>query len=184
MQITLIILAIILLIGLIFIFNRIVCYRNNVKDAWSNIDVFLKKRHELIPNLVNTVKGYAIHEQATLVGVTEARSAAMNVPENDTQHREVAEKKLSNLLNNVLILQENYPDLKANNSFLKLQNELGEIEGDLEKARRYYNATVRENNTFGESFPANIFAKLFGYKHFDFFSIQPSERETSQINLN
>lgn len=183
MQITLITLASLILVGLIFIFNRFVRYRNNVNDAWSNIDVYLKKRHELIPNLVNTVKGYALHEQATFIGVTEARSAAMNVPENDTQKRELAEKKLSGQLNKVLILQENYPDLKANNSFLKLQNELGEIEGDLEKARRYYNATVRENNTFGESFPANLFTKIFGYKQFDFFSIQPSEKETNQINF-
>lgn len=183
MQVVLIVAACLILILVAFIFNRFVSYRNNVRDAWSNIDVFLKKRYELVPSLVSIVKGYATHESQTLVEVTEARSKAMDVPLNSQAQRQEAENLLTGRIKNLVILQENYPDLKANNSFLNLQLELKAIEEDLEKSRRYYNATVRENNTFAESFPGNIFRPLFGFKHYDFFSLQNHERDVHQIEL-
>lgn len=183
MQIVLIIFSCVILIFVAFIFNRFVRYRNNVRDAWSNIDVFLKKRYELVPSLVNIVKGYATHEHQTLLQVTEARSKAMHTPENNQAQRQEAENLLTGRLKNLVILQENYPDLKANNSFLNLQLELKAIEEDLEKSRRYYNATVRENNTFAESFPGNIFRALFGFKLYDFFSLQNHERDVNAVEL-
>lgn len=183
MQVVLIVVASLILIFVVFIFNRFVRYRNNVRDAWSNIDVFLKKRYELVPSLVNIVKGYATHEHQTLLQVTEARSKAMHVSENNQAKRQEAENLLTGRLKNLVILQENYPDLKANNSFLNLQLELKAIEEDLEKSRRYYNATVRENNTFAESFPGNIFRALFGFKLYDFFSLQNHERDVNAVDL-
>lgn len=175
--------GLVLLVVLIFIFNRFVHYKNNVKDAWSNIDVFLKKRYELVPGLVNIVKGYASHEEKTFLKVVEARSRAMNLPLSDSSEREKAEIELSGHLSRVLILQEDYPDLKSNTTFLELQNQLIEIESDLEKSRRYYNATVRENNTFVESFPANLFRSLFGFMTYEFFHVHISEREVKQFDL-
>lgn len=172
-----------LLIGLIFIFNRFVSYRNNVKDAWSNIDVFLKKRYELVPTLVSTVKGYAKHEHQSFLDVAEARSTAMALPTNQPLMRAGAESELSGLVKSVIILQEDYPDLKANNSFIDLQKQLAELEEDLEKSRRYYNATVRENNTFGERFPGNLFRRLFRYQHYDYFSIKVEQRKVKEVDF-
>lgn len=183
MNIILISLGVIIFIFVAFIFNRYVRYRNNVRDAWSNIDVFLKKRYELVPSLVNIVKGYAVHEKETLIKVAEARSQAMDLPVNDQKQRQEAENNLTNMLGRVIILQENYPDLKSNNAFLSLQIELKNIEEDLEKSRRYYNATVRENNTFAESFPANIFKSIFNFKTYEFFSLHNHERSAAGVNL-
>jgi len=158
MAVLLIIIGIILLPGVILvgIFNRFVKNKNTVKDGWSNIDVALKRRYDLIPNLVETVKGYASHEKETLLQKT---------------------------LRSIFALSEAYPDLKANTSFLQLQDKLNEIEENLERARRYYNGTVRENNTYGESFPAVLVAGMFNYQHFDFFEVEPESRENVKVSF-
>src|SRR3546814_598340 len=149
---------------LIFVFNRFVGNRNLVKDAWSNIDVMLKKRHDLIPNLVNTVKGYDAHESGTLERVIEARNRAASVSDGDINGRIAAENQLQQALRSIFALGEAYPDLKADASFLDLQARLTQVETELERSRRYYNATTRENNTFGESLPGVLFAGLLGFR--------------------
>ncbi len=177
------IISAILIVFLGIIFNRFVSNRNHVKDAWSNIDVFLKKRYELIPSLVSVVKGYAKHELQTFEKISEVRSNAMKIPENNIHEKANAEKELSQLINSITIIQESYPDLKADLSFIKLQKQMADIEQDLEKSRRYYNACVRENNTFGESFPASMFRRLLWYKHYDFFSALSHERNINNVDF-
>lgn len=180
----------IILIGLVVlgatlvgIFNRFAKNRNRVKDAWSNIDVALKRRHDLIPNLVSTVKGYASHEQDTLNQVIAARNAAMSAPQGDINAQIKAEGALQQTLRSLFALSESYPDLKANTNFLDLQQKLDEIEENLERSRRYYNSTVRENNTYGESFPGVLFASLFNYQSFDFFEAEAGDRENIKVDF-
>lgn len=174
----------VLAIALVGIFNRFVKNKNTVQDAWSNIDVALKRRHDLIPNLVNVVKGYASHEKETLTQVVEARNAAVSATENgDINDQIKAEGQLQQTLGKLFALREAYPDLKANENFMDLQNKLNEIEENLERSRRYYNGTVRENNTYGESFPGVIFAGMFNYKHFDFFEAEATERENVTVDF-
>jgi len=164
------------------VYNKLVRLRNLVKEAWSGIDVMLKKRHDLIPNLVETVKGYASHERETLESVMVARSRALNA--NTVQDKEDAEKKLGGALMNLFALAEQYPDLKANSTFLHLQSQLDAMEGDIEKSRRYYNGTVRELNTTIESFPSNIVANMFGFEKSTFFQLENTdERNVPQIKF-
>ena len=171
MTITLIILAAVAIFFFygISIYNRLVKLKTMVEEAWSSIDVMLKKRHDLIPNLVETVKGYATHERATLDSVTRARAAAMGA--NTIQEKEVAEKNLSQAMMNLNAVAEQYPDLKANTNFLQLQGELSALEGDIEKSRRYYNGTVRENNILVDTFPSNILANMFKFTKSTFFEL-------------
>ena len=166
------------------IFNRFAKNRNVVKDAWSNIDVALKRRYDLIPNLVETVKGYAAHEKTTLEGVINARNAAMAVPSDDINAQIKAENQLQQTLRSIFALSEAYPDLKANTNFLDLQQKLNEIEINLERSRRYYNGTVRENNTYGESFPGVLVAGMFKYQHFDFFETDEASRENVKVSFD
>lgn len=180
---TIIIVLLMLVSTIIGIFNRFVKNRNQVKDAWSNIDVALKRRHDLIPNLVNTVKGYATHEQETLNQVVAARNAAMAAPKGDINAQIKAENQLQQSLRSLFALSEAYPDLKANTNFLDLQQKLSEIEENLERSRRYYNSTVRENNTYGESFPGTLFAGMFKYQHFDFFEAEAADRENINVDF-
>ena len=170
-MITLIILAVIAIFFFygISIYNRLVKLKTMVEEAWSSIDVMLKKRHDLIPNLVETVKGYATHERVTLDSVTRARAAAMGA--NTIQEKEVAEKNLSQAMMNLNAVAEQYPDLKANTNFLQLQGELSALEGDIEKSRRYYNGTVRENNILVDTFPSNILANMFKFTKSTFFEL-------------
>lgn len=186
MTVLLVVLGIIVLLVLFLIqvFNKFVKNRNVVKDAWSNIDVALKRRHDLIPNLVETVKGYASHERETLEGVVKARNAALAVPEGDINAQIKAEGQLQQALRSIFALREAYPDLKANQNFMDLQQKLNEIEVNLERSRRYYNGTVRENNTYGESFPGVIFAGMFNYKHFDYFEVDEAERQNVNVSFN
>lgn len=185
MRTTIIIIVIaILLIGfLVFIFNRFVRNRNMVKDAWSNIDVALKRRHDLIPNLVSIVKGYATHEKDTFTQVVAARDKAMNVLKDDINGQIVAEKDLQQALGKLFVLVEAYPELKANTNFLDLQQKLSEIEENLERSRRYFNSTVRVNNTYGESIPGVLFAAMFKYQHFNYFEVEASDRVNAELNL-
>lgn len=168
---------------LIQIFNRFVKNRNKVKDAWSNIDVALKRRYDLIPNLVETVKGYATHEKDTFDAVVQARNSAMSIPSDDINAKIKAENALQQTLKSLFALREAYPELKANANFMDLQQKLDEIEINLESSRRYYNGIVRENNTYGESFPGVIFAGMFNYKHFDYFETDEAERQNVQVSF-
>lgn len=181
-----IIIGIIVVLGflLVGIFNRFVKNKNVVKDGWSNIDVALKRRYDLIPNLVETVKGYAAHEKTTLQNVIKARNTAMAVPSDDINAQIKAENQLQQTLRSIFALGEAYPDLKANANFLDLQAKLNEIEENLERSRRYYNGTVRENNTYGESFPGVMFAGMFNYQHFDFFEADEAERENVKVSFD
>lgn len=168
------ILIIVVLVVLFFmygigIYNRLVKVKTMVQEAWSSIDVMLKKRHDLIPNLVETVKGYATHERETFDSVTRARAAAMNA--NGIQEKEAAEKNLNQAMMNLNAVAEQYPDLKANTNFLQLQGELSALEGDIEKSRRYYNGTVRENNILVDTFPSNIIANMFKFTKSVFFEL-------------
>lgn len=153
----------------ISIYNRLVKLRTMVQEAWSSIDVMLKKRHDLIPNLIETVKGYATHERATFDSVTRARAAAMSA--SSIQEKEAAEKNLNQAMMNLNAVAEQYPDLKANTNFLQLQAELSALEGDIEKSRRYYNGTVRENNILVETFPSNIIANMYKFTKSTFFEL-------------
>jgi len=175
------IIIILLLIGLpvviaIFIYNKFIRLRNMVAEGWSGIEVQLKRRANLIPNLLETVKGYMGHERELLSKVTELRSQSM-------QERAVGEKarledKLSRSLANVFAVAEGYPDLKANQNFSELQAELSEIEDQVQLARRYYNGTVRNLNTQVESFPGNIIAGIFKFTRAEFFEIEDAADRT------
>lgn len=175
---------VLLLFFIINIFNKFARNRNVVKDAWSNIDVQLKRRHDLIPNIVNTVKGYAIHESGTLEKVVQARNAAVSVAPGDINGKIAAENGLQRSLRSIFALQETYPDLKANTNFLGLQNTLAEIEETLERSRRYYNASVRDNNIYGESFPGALFAGMLKFQHFDYFEADETSRENVNVDFS
>lgn len=175
------VLVIVLLYG-ISIYNRLVKLRNLVQEAWSSIDVILKKRHDLIPNLVKTVKGYATHERETLDSVTRARNQAIGA--NSVEAKEAAEKNLNQAMMNLFAVAEQYPDLKANANFQQLQAELSSIENDIEKSRRYYNGTVRENNTLVESFPSNIVANMYKFEKSKFFELENiADREVPNVKF-
>ena len=153
--------------AVVVLYNRLVRARNRVDTAWSDIDVQLQRRHDLVPRLVTAVDAYAKYERATLEAVTELRSEAMR--HTDIDARGEAEHELSSGVHNLMALAESYPDLKANENFLKLQHELVETENYLQFARRYYNGSVREYNTMTETVPSNIIAGLFGFGERSFF---------------
>lgn len=188
MGIALIILLIIIGVAVIFllygvnIYNKLVRLRTLVEEAWSGINVQLKKRHDLIPNLVETVKGYATHERETLDKVIQARSRAMGAT--DLKSLEAAENNLNSALMRLLAVAEQYPDLKANQNFLQLQSELSVIESDIEKSRRYYNGSVREKNIVIDTFPSNIIANMFRFAKSPFFELEnEAEKEVPQIKF-
>ncbi len=167
----------------IAIYNKLVKLKNLVGEAWSGIDVQLKKRYDLIPNLVETVKGYAAHEKETFENVTRARAAAQQAT--TVEGQQAAEKQLSGALMNLLAVAEQYPDLKANANFLELQATLRDVEGDIEKSRRYYNGNVREQNTLIESFPSNIIANLFSFVKSVMFELEnPAEKQAPTVKFS
>lgn len=153
----------------IFAYNRFVTFVNRAKEAWSDIDVQLKRRYDLIPNLINTVKGYAAHESGTFDKVTQARTAAMSAT--GTAEKGKAENFLSETLKSLFAVAEAYPDLKANQNFLELQRELSDTENKIQAARRFYNGNVRDLNTAIETFPGNIIAQTFAFSKMEFFSL-------------
>jgi LemA protein len=172
-----IILALIVL-GLAGIYNGLIQSRNRVDEAWSDIEVQLKRRYDLIPNLVNTVKGYAQHEEGTLTKVTEARSKASSITMDPSKLNaeqmakfEAAQGELSQALGRLFALSEQYPDLKANQNFLSLQNDLTDTEDKVQAARRFYNGNVRDYNTKLQTFPTNLMANMFGFVARTFFDI-------------
>ncbi|HEX5151592.1 MAG TPA: LemA family protein [Parafilimonas sp.] len=162
---------VLLVIWIISMYNGFVKARIKIDNSWSDINVFLKKRFDLIPNLVNTVKGYAAHESQTLEKVVQARNAAAAVPSGDVQGAAQANQALNGALRSLFAVAEAYPDLKANQNFLELQQALQNIEGDLGNARRYYNATVRDYNTSIQQFPGVILANMTGFKPREFFEL-------------
>ena len=163
----------------VVLYNRLVRSRNRVRTAWSDIDVQLQRRHDLIPKLVNDVNAYAKYEKATLEAVTELRAEAMRVI--DVDARGQAEQALSEGVDRLLALVENYPDLKANENFLDLQSELVETENYLQFARRYYNGSVRDYNTMTETVPSNLVASQFGFGPCEFF--QKTADEAANVPL-
>ncbi|WP_025209785.1 LemA family protein [Hippea sp. KM1] len=174
-----VVLSILLLV--VYYYNRFVKLKNQIDNAWSDIDVQLKRRYDLIPNLVETVKGYAKHEKETLENVIKARNMAMNAK--SVQEKAEGENMLTNALKTIFALAESYPDLKANQNFLDLQNTLSKLEDDIQMARRYYNAVVRDYNVLCESFPSVLIAKQFGFTKREFFEIAESERENVKVSF-
>ncbi len=162
----------ILVLALITFYNRFIRLRTRAKEAWADIDVQLKRRYDLIPNLVDTVKGYAKHEAAAFENVTKARTAAMTA-QTVGEHGQ-AENALTGALKSIFAIAEAYPDLKANQNFLELQRELSDTENKIQAARRFYNTNVRDLNIGVESFPGNIVAGMFGFKKETFFELEES----------
>ncbi len=164
------------------IFNKLVKNRNLVLEGWSGIDVQLKRRYDLIPNLVETVKGYAGHEREVLARVVELRNSAASAQ--TATEKAPIENMLTQTLRQLFALAEAYPDLKANQNFLDLQGQLSEIEEQIQFSRRYYNGTARDMNILVQSFPSNIIANSFGFKVADYFEIElATERETPKVEF-
>ena len=164
-------------------YNSLIKLKNRVEEAWSDIDVQLKRRYDLIPNLVSVVKGYAKHEEGTFTKVTEARTAAMNAQETgDAKAQAAAENMLSSTLKSIFALSEAYPDLKANTNFLELQRELSDTENKIQASRRFYNGNVRDFNTKLQVFPTNMIANMLGFKERDFFEIE-DEKEKENVKV-
>ncbi len=178
--IVLIVIAVVVLILVLWavgVFNGLVGRRNRVKESWAQIDVQLKRRYDLIPNLVETVKGYAKHESSTFENVTKARNMAMNA--GSFQQRADAENMLTGALKSLFAVAEAYPELKANQNFLGLQEELSSTENKIGFARQHYNDVVRDYNTSTQVFPANIIAGSFGFKEEPFFELTEPEARTA-----
>ncbi len=170
-------------VWLILNYNRLVAFKNRTKEAWADIDVQLKRRYDLIPNLMETVKGYAAHEKQVFENVTAARAAAMGAKTPDEKIEK--ENALSQTLKSLFAVAENYPDLKASANFIELQRELTDTEDKIQAARRFYNGNVRDFNIAIESFPSNIVAAIFGFKQMKLFEIAAeAEREAPKVDFN
>ena len=177
-----IVVAAVIVVWVVVSFNILVRHRNLVREAWSGIDVQLRRRTDLIPNLVETVKGYMTHERSTLEDVTRARTQTTGA--NAVRDRETSENALSRALKRLFAVAEAYPDLKADETFLSLHHELIEVEDQIQYARRYYNGTVRDYNIRAESFPNNIVARLFAFAGAEFFQLATAtEREAPRVEM-
>lgn len=185
------IIVVILVGGVIGLYNKLVKFSVRVEEAWADIDVQLKRRYDLIPNLVETVKGYATHERETLEEVLEARSkaTAMNIdvskvtPEQMQAFAQV-QSGLSGALNKLMAIAEQYPNLKANENFLELQREITDTENKIQAARRFYNGVVRDMNTLVMSFPTNILANMFGFGKKEFFNLDEESEEKEPVKVS
>lgn len=173
--------VLIIIASVIVMYNRFVSLRNKCDESFSTMDVYLKKRYDMIPNLVESVKKYASHEKEVLENVTKARNIAMG--SKDINERTNAESALSGTLKTLFAVAENYPDLKANTNFLDLQRQLEKIETDIAQSRKYYNAVVQTYNTTIEKFPAVIIANMFGQKRRAYFVIEEEERDAVKFDL-
>ncbi len=185
-MIALIIILAIIVIGILFMvsmYNSLIRLRNQVKNAWSQIDVQLKRRHDLIPNLIETVKGYMTHERETLQNITNARSKAMSA--DNVQDRAKAEGELSGAMSKFFLVVENYPDLKANQNFLALQEELTSTENKISFSRQNYNDQVLFFNNKMQTFPTNIMAGMFNFKQEPFFQVEDqADREVPKVSFS
>lgn len=168
-------------LAVIVLYNRLVVLRNRVQNAWSQIDVQLRRRYDLIPNLVETVKGYMTHEAETLEKVTQARNMAINA--HTVKEQGEAENMLSSTLKSLFAVAEAYPDLKANQNFMMLQEELSGTESKIAYARQFYNDSVMSFNTAIQSFPANLVAGIFGFTQQDYFEIELEAREPVKVEF-
>lgn len=164
------------------VYNGLVKLKVLVEEAWSGIDVQLKRRYDLIPNLVETVKGYAKHEKKLFEKVTQLRASAMKAEGADAKGK--AEADLANTLKTVFAVAENYPELKSNENFMKLQDELSGIEDEVQSARRYYNGSVRDFNTKLQVFPTNLIAGMLGFKAREFFEAGEEERKSVKVDFS
>ncbi len=174
---------VLIIVFVISMYNGLVRLKVTCDNAWADIDVQLKRRYDLIPNLVETVKGYAGHEKSTLEAVINARNRAMTAT--GPADKAAAENMLSGALKSLFALSEAYPQLRAIESFTSLQNSLSQIEDTVQNARRYYNAVVRDLNTKIQQFPTNIFASMLGFKTREFFEVSaPAEREAPKVSFN
>lgn len=180
-MVTVLVIIALLVIIVIAAFNGIVRGKNQVDEAWSDIDVQLKRRYDLIPNLVSTVKGYAAHESGVFEEVTKARSAAMGA--GSMQEKLKDENQLSGTLKSLFAIAEAYPELKANQNFMQLQGDLTDTENKIQAARRFYNGTVRDFNTKIQQFPGNIFASIFGFSKREFFGIDEAGAEAQPVKV-
>ena len=186
-MITLLVLVAIVAILVIFLwttYNRLILLRNRVKEAWSDIDVLLKRRYDLIPNLVEVVKGYAAHEKSTFEAVIKARNMAMATNAKTVEEQAKSENFLSGTLKSLFALTENYPELKANTNFLELQRELVDTEDKIQSSRRFYKTNVLALNTKIEMFPSNIIAGFFKFEKGQFFNLEnKEEREAVKVSF-
>jgi LemA protein len=172
------IIVVIIVLWAVFAFNHLVTLANRAKEAWADIQVQLKRRYDLIPNLVETVKGYAAHESSAFENVTKARAAAMGAT--GIADKAQAENQLSGTLKTLFAVSEAYPDLKANQNFLELQRELQDTEDKIQAARRFYNANVRDLNIATQSFPGNVIASSFGFKPMDLFELAAADAAAAE----
>ena len=179
--IIIIVLAVIILWAIVA-FNGFVRLTNQAKEAWADIEVQLKRRYDLIPNLVNAVKGYATHESTAFEKVSEARAKAMGAGGANPAHAQ-AENMLTGALKSIFAIAEAYPDLKANTNFIELQKELSDTENKIQSARRFYNGTVRDLNTATESFPGNMIAGSFGFKKMDLFDLPDGSAAENPVSV-
>lgn len=172
----------VVIIWFVAVFNKLVGLKNRSDEAWSDIDVQLKRRYDLIPNLVESVKGYAKHEKTVFENVTKARADAMSAKGLDSKAK--AENQITEALKSIFAVAENYPALKANENFAKLQDELTDTENKIEAARRFYNANIRDFNIAIEVFPASIVANMFSYKHRELFEMEnAAEKEPVKVDF-
>lgn len=182
MSILIISFVILLIIYFVYIYNTLIRLQNMVNEAWSGIDVQLQKRHDLIPNIVKVVQGYATHEKNLFESITKLR--AQGIEANNVKEQEAAEVGLSKALGSLFVVVENYPELKANQNFLELQRDLSAVENDLQRARRYYNGSVRNYNILIEQFPSMFVAKASKHTQRDFFDIKnETERAAPEVNF-
>jgi len=177
----LVIVITVILLWLVAVYNGLIKLKNRVDEAWSDIDVQLKRRYDLIPNLINTVKGYAAHEKELFEKVTAARTVAMGAQ--NPAEKEKAENMLSGTLKSLFAVAENYPDLKANENFLELQRELTDTEDKIQAARRFYNGNVRDFNTKIQVFPNNLIAGALNFTKRDFFEAEDGEKEPVKVEF-
>ena len=180
----LIILILFVVLGgwLILVYNGLIKLRNRVDEAWSDISVQLKRRHDLIPNLINTVKGYTTHEREVFEKVTQARAQAISAKTPNEQAQ--AENMLSDTLKSLFAVSEAYPDLKANQNFLELQKELTDTEDKIQASRRFYNGNVRDFNTKIQIFPNNLIAGMLKFGKYEFFEIEEGEKAVPKVDFN
>ena len=179
--IILLIVIILIIIKIIHLYNKLVSLKYRVKNSYAQIDVQLKRRNDLIPNLVETVKGYAAHEKGVLEEVTKARSNVMNA--SNIKETSDANNQLTGALKTLITVAENYPDLKANSNFQQLQDQLSDTEDKISYARQFYNDTVLMYNNACQQFPSNILAKMFGFKEEEFFEADVASREVPQVQF-